>query len=65
MLPEQHPDPNWRIATSVRDAHGVRLRIVEPQPRPDAVPADPTLEEAYLALMADEQPAVGGQLVAA
>ncbi len=65
LLPEQHPDPNWRIATSVRDAHGVRLRIVGPQPRPDAVPADPTSEEAYLALMADEQPAVGGQLVAA
>jgi ABC-type multidrug transport system ATPase subunit len=65
LLPEQHPDPNWRIATSVRDAHGLRLRIVGPQPRPDAVPADPTLEEAYLALMADEQPAVGGQLVAA
>ncbi len=65
LLPEQHPDPNWRIATSVRDAHGLQLRIVGPQPSPDAVPADPTSKEAYLVLMADEQPAVGGQLVAA
>jgi len=65
LLPEQQPDPNWRIATSVRDAYGLRLRIVGPQPSMDAVPAAPTLEEAYLALMADEQPAAPKQLIAA
>jgi ABC-type multidrug transport system ATPase subunit len=65
LSPEQQPLPDWRIATSVRDAHGLRLRIVGPQPSMDASPAMPTLEEAYLALMADEQPAMREQLIAA
>jgi ABC-type multidrug transport system ATPase subunit len=57
LPPDEQPNPCWRIATSVRDAHGLRLRIVGPQPSLDAQLATPTLEEAYLALMADEQPA--------
>lgn len=52
LPPEQQPDPRWHIAASVRDLDGLRLRIVGPQPSGDAVPAAPTLEEAYLALMA-------------
>ncbi len=65
LSPDQQPDPDWRIATSVRHAHGLRLRIVGPQPSTDAAPAVPTLEEAYLALLADEQPTPRTTLVAA
>lgn len=55
MLPaNQLPDPSWHVATSVRDVHGVRVRIVGAQPTDHARPVTPTLEEAYLALMTGE-----------
>ena len=51
LPPSRPPDVDWRIATSVRDATGLRLRIVGPRPSADAQPVPPTLEEAYLVLM--------------
>lgn len=51
LPPSRQPDSAWRIATSVRDVQGVRLRIVGPRPSADAEAVPPTLEEAYLALM--------------
>jgi ABC-2 type transport system ATP-binding protein len=52
LPPERQPDPTWHVVTSVHDDQGRRLRIVGPQPHADARPVSPTLEEAYLALMA-------------
>src|SRR5690606_37219057 len=51
LPPGRQPDPAWCVATSVRDARGLNLRIIGPRPSEDAQPALPTLEEAYLALM--------------
>jgi ABC-type multidrug transport system ATPase subunit len=51
LPPSRQPHPEWRIATSVRDAGGLHLRIVGPRPSADAEAVPPTLEEAYLALM--------------
>jgi hypothetical protein len=45
------PEPHWRVVSTVRDAKGVRLRVVGPRPTADAVPVPPTLEEGYLSLM--------------
>lgn len=53
LSPERQPDPAWRVVTSVRDAQGLRLRVVGARPSADARSVSPTLEEAYLALMAD------------
>ena len=48
-----------QVSAMVQQANGVLLRIVSPaRPDPQAVPAEPTLEDAYLL-------AVGGQHVAA
>ena len=47
------PDPAWRVSTSVRNERGLQLCIVGPRPSADARPASPTLEDAYLILMAD------------
>ena len=65
LSPEQQRNPDWRIATSERDARGLHLRIVGPQLSMDAIPTAPTPEEAYLVLMTDEQPAAQVQLLAA
>jgi ABC-2 type transport system ATP-binding protein len=51
LPPDRQPDPAWRIASSVLDDQGLRLRVVGPQPGADARPVPPTLEEAYLILM--------------
>ena len=53
---ERDPDPAWRVATSVRDDQELQLRVVGPRPTPDARPVRPTLEEAYLFLMANVDP---------
>ncbi|MDQ4075333.1 MAG: ABC transporter ATP-binding protein [Chloroflexota bacterium] len=54
LPPAEMPAPAWRVVSTVRDAAGVRLRVVGPRPTTDAVPVPPTLEEAYLALMGGE-----------
>lgn len=61
LPPSREPDAAWHIASSVRDAQGLRLRIVGPRPSTNAEPVRPTLEEAYLALMQSERsPATAG-----
>ncbi|HBY97609.1 MAG: ABC transporter ATP-binding protein [Ardenticatenaceae bacterium] len=55
LPPGHQPDPEWRVATSVRDARGLNLRIIGPCPSADAEPVPPTLEEAYIALMQSTQ----------
>jgi ABC-type multidrug transport system ATPase subunit len=53
-LPEKElPDPSWHIATNVQNTSGQQLRIIGPRPHESAQSANPTLEEAYLHLMAD------------
>jgi ABC-2 type transport system ATP-binding protein len=53
LSPDDQPDPAWRVVTSVRNAHELRLRVVGPRPSAGARPVSPTLEEAYLALMTE------------
>ncbi len=51
-LPEnREPDPEWKIASRVQGAGGLKLRLVGPHPGGNAIPVTPTLEEAYLVLM--------------
>ena len=57
LPPNGQPDPAWHVASNVGDDDGLRLRIVGPRPNANARPASPTLEEAYLILMA------GGSLI--
>ncbi|HYN87056.1 MAG TPA: ABC transporter ATP-binding protein [Ardenticatenaceae bacterium] len=52
----RQPDLEWRIVSSVREAQGLRLRIVGPRPTTDAAAVPPTLEEGYLALMQSTTP---------
>jgi ABC-type multidrug transport system ATPase subunit len=52
LAPGAVPPTDWPVASSVRDSAGTRVRVVGAQPCADAQPATPTLEEAYLALMA-------------
>jgi ABC-type multidrug transport system ATPase subunit len=48
------PDPAWRMVSSVRGAEGTRLRVLGQRPTPEAREVAPTLEEAYLALIASQ-----------
>ena len=50
----QEPDPDWRIASRVQEAGGLKLRLIGANPGGSARPVKPTLEEAYLVLMRDE-----------
>ncbi|HEY0558145.1 MAG TPA: ABC transporter ATP-binding protein [Thermoanaerobaculia bacterium] len=48
----------WAISSTVRRSDGVRVRAVaEFPPAPGAVPVPPTLEDAYLAMLAGERAA--------
>ncbi len=48
----------WKISSTVRRADGVHVRAVsEFPPAPGAVPVPPTLEDAYLAVLAGERAA--------
>jgi ABC-type multidrug transport system ATPase subunit len=51
LPPDRQPDAAWLVAASVRDADGLRLRIVGPCPSAEAQLVSPTLEESYLALV--------------
>jgi ABC-type multidrug transport system ATPase subunit len=46
------PDPQWRVVSRVQEGDRLHLRIVGPRPFEAAQPVQPTLEEAYLVLMA-------------
>jgi ABC-type multidrug transport system ATPase subunit len=54
--PGAPPPPGVTVA-SVHTADATQLRTVGARPAPDAQPAEPTLEDAYVALMAPAQPA--------
>jgi len=53
VLPAQaDPDPSWRVVSRVHEPEGQHLRVIGERPDAQARLVYPTLEEAYLLLMA-------------
>lgn len=48
----EEPHPDWRIVSSLQENGALKLHLVGPKPHESAGTAEPTLEEAYLVLMA-------------
>lgn len=66
QTPHGTPSPPGVVVGSVQTAHTIELRIVGDRPGPAAIPQEPSLEDAYVALMLDgkresqqEHPALG------
>lgn len=54
-LPEgEMPEPTWQVASRIQNDEGMTLRVVGPRPNEAAQVTTPTLEEAYLDLMAKD-----------
>jgi ABC-2 type transport system ATP-binding protein len=52
LPPEADPDPSWRVVSRLHEPEGQHLRLIGERPASQARPVYPTLEEAYLLLMA-------------
>lgn len=49
----EEPDQAWSVVSRVEEEEMLRMRVVGARPSDEALPAKPTLEEAYLVLMGE------------
>jgi len=56
MPPGQAANPTWRVAASITEPAGTRLRILGNKPTPEATALKPNLEDGYIRLLAEHSP---------